>query len=234
MRHTATTASVAKAIIAEGAQTRKDLRAAAIIATDRAGRESQRAVQERIRGVGLGRLANAVGFTSSKIRGLREGDDPFGVIFARGGDESLAGGALESYSRGSTIVAQQGQWLAFATKAVPKFVSAGGRRFRTTPQLYNASGLVSSIGKLVFKPIGVNRAVLVIKKVTLSPKTGRARAQGPGRSRTRIPQKEVIAFILIRVTRRAQRFDKDAAVRMVSVRVPTYMQEALAQIRARR
>lgn len=234
MRHTATTASPVKTILAQGAQTRKDLRAAAIIATDRAGREAQRGVQEKIRAVGLGKLSGAVGFTSTKIRGGRD-TDPYGVFYARGGDEGQAGGTLEAYSRGATIVPGAGkQWLAIPTRAVPKFVSLGGRRFRTTPQLLKNSGLASSIGQLVFKPLGPDRAVLVIKKVTISPKTGQAKAQGPGRTRTRIPQKEVIAFILIRITRRAQRFDKDAVARAFAIRVPQYMQDALAQIRATR
>jgi hypothetical protein len=235
VKFTAKTPTPIKAIIEEGAQTRKDLRASAISATDRAGREAQREVQAKIRNVGLGRLDRAVGFTSFKVEGGRAADDPYGVIFARGGDESQGGGTLEAYSKGANIVPGAGkQWLAIATRAVPKFVSLGGRRFRTTPQLYKNSGLNTSIGQLVFKPIGPNKAVLVIKKVTLSPKTGRAKAAGPGRTRTRIPQKEVIAFVLIRVTRRAQRFDKDAVVRMVAGRVPRYMQEALEQIRNKR
>ena len=186
---------------------------AAIRATDLRSKTAQRALQAKIRGVGLGRLGNAIGQTSTLKLGRAGSDDkPFGVIFARGGDESLAGGALESYNRGSVIRARRGTWLAIATRAIPKFVSLGGRRFRTTPELYRASSLASSIGALEFKPISSTRALLVIKNVTVSPKTGRAKADLGRRTRTRVKQKEIVAFILIRVTTRAKRFDKDAII----------------------
>ena len=208
---------------------RRNLRAAAIIATDRATAEARKGIQERIQSTGLGRLAGAVGQTS--MRKLGGDGDPYGVIFAKGGDESLAGGALESYSRGSTIRPGPGKlWLAFPTKAVPRFISVGGRRQRNTPDLYMRSGLMTSIGRLEFRPIGPDRAIWVIKRVSISPKTGQAKALGSGRTRSRIAQKEVIAFIGIRVTRRAARFDKDGVVGFYARRVPRYMTEALSRI----
>lgn len=221
-----------KANTAAAAQYRKDLRAAAIHATDRASKEAQRGIQERIVSTGLGRLSRAVGQTSTK----REGNtgNPYGVIFAKGGDESLAGGALESYSRGSTIRPGPGKvWLAFPTNAVPRFISFAGRRQRLTPDIYMRSGLVQSIGRLEFRPISDDRAIWVIKRVTVSPKTGRAKA-ATGRTRSRIPQKEIVAFIGIRVTRRAQRFNKDGVVGFYARRVPTYMQEFLADLASKR
>lgn len=219
---------VAKEMTRNAINYQKALRRAAIEATDQASREAQRALKDRIRAVGLGRLGGAVGQTSMKRE--RRGNDvdrPYGVLFARGGDESLAGGALESYSKGSVIVAKQRRWLAFATKAVPKFVTVSGRRFRTTPELYKISRLQSSIGPLIFKPISGNKAVLVVRKVTLSPKTGQAKARGPRAPRSRVPANEVVAFVLIRVTRRAQRFDKDAIVLQYARRVPALMLERL-------
>lgn len=224
-----------RATSAAAAQYLRDLRAAAIISTDRASREAQRGVQERITSTGLGRLSRAVGHTSTRREGEAGGRDPYGVIFAKGGDRSLAGGALESYTRGSVIRPGPGRvWLAFPTKAVPRFISIGGARRRLTPELYLKSGLMQSIGRLEFRPISDNRAVWVIKRVSVSPKTGRARAMGPGRTRTRIAQKEVIAFVGIRVTRRAQRFNKDGVVSFYARRVPAYIQEALAEIQRRR
>jgi len=217
-------------MVSSGAQYRKDVRAASLIATDRAAREGQKAVQERIRSVGLGRLAGAVGYTSAKRKRDNNGD-PYGVIYARGGDESQAGGALESYSRGSTIVPRQGNWLAFPTKAVPRFVSVGGRRFRTTPQLYNASGLVSSIGPLIFKPISSRRAVLVVRRASVSIRTGRAKTPNKRKSKASTREKDVVLFVLIRVTRRAQRFDQRKIMQAYGQRVPQYMREALDQMR---
>jgi hypothetical protein len=214
----------------------RDLRRAAIVATEVTSKGAQKSVQARIRSVGLGRLSNAVAQTSSaREKDFRNGDKPYGVLFARGGDETLAGGALESYSRGATITASGGKrWLAFATAAVPKFISAGGRRFRTTPELYRNSSLETSIGKLVFRQISDNRAVLIIRKVTLSPKTGRAKADTGRATRTRVREKEVVAFVLIRVTRRAQRFDKDQIVGQWARKVPYEMSKALAEIQRKR
>lgn len=206
---------------------RRDIRRAELVATDRASKAAQKAIQTKIRAVGLGKLGGAVGQTSALRKRIGSGDNPYGVIFARGGDESSGGGALEAYSRGALITAQRGKWLAFPTRAIPRFINAGGRRFRTTPELYKASGLVTSIGRLVFKPISSSRAVLVIQKVTLSPKTGRAKADTGRRTRTRIREKEVIAFILIRVTRRAQRFDKDAIVQGPASKMPEYLAEEM-------
>lgn len=208
----------------------RDVLKAAVIATDRASKEAQRGVQERVSGTGLGRLSGAVGHTSSKLKGLN--GRPYGVIFARGGDQSRAGGALEAYSRGAVIRPTPGkQWLTIATKAVPRFVVVDGKRTRTTPDTYMKSGLVATIGPLEFRPLaGGNRAIWVVKKVSVSPKTGRAKALGPRRTRTRVPEKEVIAFIGIRVTKRAQRFNKDGVVGFYARRVPRYMEEALAQI----
>lgn len=243
MRFTAkVNVQTAKASEAAAARYRADLRAAAVYATDRASREAQQGVQERISSSGLGRLSRAVGQTSlarkagalrgpsAQVKAFYGTQDPYGVIYARGGDDSLAGGALESYSRGSTIRPGPGKvWLAFPTNAVPRFISINGRRQRLTPELYLRSSLMQTIGRLEFKPLGNDRAIWVIKKVSVSPKTGRARAQGPRRTRTRIAQKEVIAFIGIRVTRRAQRFNKDGVVGFYARRVPAYMEEFLAE-----
>lgn len=189
-------------------------------ATDRASREAAQAIKARMRGVRLGRLSGAVGQTSS----LRKGQtpkSPYGVIYPKGSDESRAGQALHAYTVGVTIRTRNKEWLAFGTPAVPRTV---GRR-RLTPELYKRSGLQSAIGPLIFKPISRDLAYLVVRKVTLHPRTHRAKAAGPGRTRTRVPAAEVVAFVLIRVTRRAKRFDKDAIVRTYSGKVPDYIAE---------
>jgi hypothetical protein len=210
------------------AQHKRDVRRAAIIATDRASREAQLAIRQKMLAMKLGRLGNAVGQTSMKRRG--GGGDPYGVLFARGGDQSLAGGALEAYSKGVTIRAQQRQWLAFATDAVPRRIG----RYRTTPALYQLSKQATGM-RLEFRPLGPNRAILVLKNVTLHPKTGVAKAAGKRTPRTRIPAKEVVAFVLIRQTTRAQRFNKDQIVQViVSRRMAAFMLEALESIRAAR
>lgn len=189
-------------------------------ATDRASREAHQAVKARMKAARLGRLTGAVGHTSS----LRKGQtpkSPYGVIYAKGGDESRAGQALYAYTTGVTIRTRNKEWLAFGTPAVPRTV---GRR-RLTPELYKKAGLNSAIGPLIFKPISKDLAYLVVRKVTLHPRTHRAKAAGPGRTRTRIPAAEVVAFVLIRVTRRGRRFDKDNIMRIYSGKVPDYIAE---------
>lgn len=219
-----------------GAQYRKDLRTAAIIATDSLSKEGQRDVQTKIRSVGLGKLGGAVGHTSMK-RERQEGTgrDPYGVIFARGGDESLGGGALESYSRGSRITPKAGNdWLWLPQPSIPRFMRAGGRRRRTTPALYNQSSLASTIGKLEFKPISANRALLVIRKASVNIRTGRARTPLKRKSSLSTNEKDVIAFVGIRVTRRAKRFDQTKVMQAKAQKLPAAMRDALDRIRQAR
>lgn len=189
-------------------------------ATDRASREAHQAVKARMKVARLGRLTGAVGHTSSMKKGQTP-RSPYGVIYAKGGDESRAGQALYAYTTGVTIRTRDKEWLAFATPHVPRTV---GRR-RLTPELYKKAGLSSSIGKLEFKPINRDLAYLVVRKVTLHPRTHRAKAAGPRAPRTRIAAKEIVAFVLIRVTRRARRFDKDNIMRIYSGKVPDYIGE---------
>ncbi len=216
------------AIRLEGARIKALLKRAALDATDIAGKKAQVHVQAKIRSVGLGKLSNAVGFTSAKRK--RQFDrTPYGVIFAKGGDESLAGGALEAYSLGTTITPQNGKWLAVPTKAAPRFVSTGGKRRRLTPALWASAGLNQRIGKLVFRPVRSNLALLVVRRVSLSPKSGQAKALGQRAPRSRVvPKGDVVVFVLIRQTRRAKRFDKDQIVEYYSLRVPDYMRRLLA------
>lgn len=217
----ATKADIAP-VLREFDRYRKNTRKASYDATDVAAAKALAHIQAKMRSVGLGKLANAVGYTSAKKK--RQTDrTPYGVIFAKGGDESLAGGALESYSRGATITPENRTWLAVPTKAVPRLVAAGGRRRRLTPALWKTAGLEQRIGKLRFRILKPGLAALVVDKVSLHPKTGQAKALGPRAPRTRVVQKEVIAFLLIKQTRRAKRFDQTEIAAFYSDRVPDYM-----------
>lgn len=208
----------------------RENRRAALDATAEASKKAQRNIQAKMRSVGLGRLANAVGQTSARQKRQTSPDrDPYGVIYARGGDESRAGGALLAYSEGATIRPRRSEWLAVPTDAAPRLVTVGGKRRRLTPAMWESAGLNQRIGKLIFKRIRQNLAILVVRKVSLSPKTGRAKALGAsGRTRTRIPKNEVVVFVLIRQTRRAKRFDKDQIVEFYANRLPDYLRRILA------
>lgn len=192
------------------------------VAVDRATRLGQKGVQQRIRAVGLGRLAGAVGSTSSERKKRRSPDNAWGAIFARGGKDSRAGGALEAYTQGATIRGRNVEWLAIATRALPKRIG----RYRTTPQRYEAAG--SPLGPLVFKRISVNRAYLIAQgDFTVSVKTGKAKRAGGRKTRTRQAQRDVIAFVLIKQTRRAKRFDQKTIVRLASSKVAEFMEQEM-------
>ncbi len=201
---------------------RKQLRKVSYEATDLAIQRGHARVKAKMRSVGLGGLANAVGWTSAKKKGQTD-RTPYGVIYAKGGDKSRAGGALEAYSDGTTIT-PTGSWLAFPTKAVPRLVSAGGRRQRLTPALWEAAGLDKKIGELRFVQVSSSTALLLVNRVSLSPKNGQAKALGKGTTRTRIiPKRAVVAFILIRKTRRAKRFDQEDEIFRMAAIVADYL-----------
>jgi len=203
---------------------RTDLRRRAHHAADRATRYAKEQTQQRIRGAGLGRLANAVGSTSSfRERGYVATDNAWGAVFARGKTEGRGNQALLAYSEGATIMPRGGKkWMAFATDAIPK--RAG--RYKMTPARYNASGLVQSIGKLVFVMGKSGRvAYLVARNVVQSKRTGRIKAPGARTPRGAVAKKSVVAFVLIKITRRGQRFNQPAIMRDAAAQIPRFAAE---------
>jgi hypothetical protein len=146
---------------------------------------------------------------------------PYGVIFARGDRDGRGAGALEAYSTGASIYPKRGRWLAFPTSAAPRFVSSGGKRHRLTPALWKKAGLEQRIGKLFFRQVRANLALLLVNRVSLSAKTGQAKALGKRKTRTRIlSERAVPVFILIPFTRRAKRFDQRKIVEFYADRTP--------------
>ncbi len=202
---------------------------AALEVTDLAIQKAHKHIQAKMRSVGLGKLDRAIGWTSALRKGQKD-RTPYGVIFAKDGDETLAGGALEAYSRGTVISPKHGNWLAIPTKAAPRLVNAGGRRRRLTPKLWEQAGLNLSIGRLIFKQISPSLALLVVRRVSLSAKTGQAKALGKRTPRTRVmpDQRDTVVFVLIKQTARAKRFDKDEIVAFYADRMPDYMARVLA------
>lgn len=186
----------------------RDQRKIGLRVTDRAAKVGRQDQQAAMKSAGLGRLGNAIGQTSSLKQGnLGSRDHPYGVIFARGGDKSRGGGALEAYAEGALITPEE-EWLAFPTSAVQKYISVGGRRRRMTVSLYNQSNLPNTLGPLVFIQKSATRAVYIINRVTVSPKTGRARRDTGRKTRTRIRQRSIVAFTAIKQTSRARRWNK--------------------------
>lgn len=205
---------MARAYRREGAKisvlVRGDLRARSDYAIVRGTALAKRRTRETVRAVGLGRLANAVDATTSAEKGKTRGEfGAWGAVFARGRADGRGNQALLAYSEGASIFPTGNRkWLAFATAAVPK---RGPRNKKMTPDLYRASGLEKSIGKLQFvRGKRPQVAYLVARKVTVSRRTGRAKAFGGRTPRGSDRKDSIIAFVLIRYTRRAQRFDQGA------------------------
>lgn len=197
------------------------------VAVHKATLLGQKLIQRRIKGVGLGRLAGAIGATSSEKKRRRGKEDAWGAIFARGGDQSRAGQALEAYTQGATIRGRNVQWLAIATRALPaRMPGPSGRQTRTTPKIYEANG--SPLGPLVFKRLSANRAILIAQgDVTVSVKTGRAKRATGKRTRSRVAKRDVVAFVLIKETKRMKRFDQVELVGQAARRVPRYLEEEI-------
>lgn len=194
----------------------RDQRRIGLRVTDRASKVGRANVQRSMKGARLGRLGNAVGQTSALRKGnLGARDHPWGAFYARGGDRTRAGGALEAYSQGANIT-PEGEWLAFPTRAVPRVLNVNGRRQRLTVELYNQSSLVQSLGPLVFVQKSATKAFYIVNRVTVSAKTGRAQRDSGRKTRTRIRQRAIIVFNAIKRTTRAKRIDKnrDAAEAM--------------------
>jgi hypothetical protein len=201
------------------------LRAASHYSVDKSTKLALGLTQQAIVGAGLGRLSKAVSSTSSTKKGKTGGDFAYGAIYARGATESRGNKALLSYSEGATIVPNRGKkWLAFPTGAIPKRVG----RLKMTPELYRHSALVQTIGPLQFvQGKKASEAFLVAKKVTVSRRTGRAKANTGRVPRGADAKKGVVAFILIKFTKRAQRFDQNAIMARANRATPIFAQEYL-------
>jgi len=209
------------------------LRRAAVVANARATKQAKEDTRRAIQQAGLGRLAGAVGAIStaqrSRLRSRTGG--AIGIIYARGKTESRANQTLLAYSQGADIFPNAGkQWLAFPTSAIPTRV---GRK-KMTPKLYRSSGLVSSIGKLRFVPDAKkgNVAYLVAHKVTVSRRTGRAKARNGKVPRGSDAKRDVVAFVLLKYTRRARRFDQARVMSAANDMQPAFAADYIASQRA--
>ena len=205
------------------------LRKAAHYATDKAIEEAKTNTRTTIRAVRLGKLANAVGATSS-LKKRRTNGGAWGAIYARGGLHSRANQALMAYTQGATILPTGGRkWLAYPAKAagrvarlpVPRIGGRGYANFKNQPS--------RSRMKLRFVRFSARSAALVLDNASVSNKTGRAKPMGKrlGRGATRKPF--VVMFWLIKFTTRAKRFDQHQIVRRSGARIGHYAHEYQAR-----
>ena len=171
-------------------------------------------IRTAMRRARLGKLANTIQ-SSSDLRKKRvpSGDGGFdvgGFVYARDKAKRTRG-LLEAYvtNAATTIVPKGGKWLAIPSNQIPKRV---GRR-RMTPDLYRSSGLEERIGLLSFvKGRNAGVAYLIVHRTSINPdRTSRARSLTTrGRVRKGYVEVSVLAFTLIRATRRSHRVDPHA------------------------
>lgn len=220
-------------VLARAAELKRDRKRAARIVADKQSKAAQRGIQARMRSVGLAKLSYGVRQSSSLKKRSDDRTREFGVVYAAGHwkVDNRTAGAIEAYSQGVTIRSRYGTYVAYATSALPRFI---GNRRRMTPRLYQTTGWAARLGPLEFRPISRDMALLVIKNVTLHAKTGRAKRAGPGKARTRVAVKETVAFVLIRQTRRAQRFDPKSIAGVYARQIPNELAATLGEIRGRR
>lgn len=208
---------------------------AAARATDKAARLAQDDIRSAMRAQRLGGLANTIGSTSDARKGrANAGDisalDVAGFVILKKLKSPRTAGALQSYidQDATQIAPVRGRWLAIPTKEIPQKAA----RRKMTPDLYRASGLEEKIGPLEFvrsKRPGV--AYLVVNDVTIRTDGKRGKAR-------RLPKRgvaskgrghvSIVAFILIRMTRRSRRVDPRQIAEKWARRLPSLLNQELS------
>lgn len=217
-----------------------DMRRNAHIVVDKAGRDALGDHRSRMKATGMGKLERAIGYTSSLKKGRTSDDFAWASIHIRGDNERTVG-AIESYTRsgGTTIRPVHGKWLWYPTGRVPRTMinkvidpktgKLKSSRSRYGRAAWKGSALETKVGELEFIPFRPNLVFLVIRNVTLDRNKRNARRATGGRLRTRYRKPFIIAFIGIRVTRRAQRYDSRAPARRQQEQMPSLLRQSLVK-----
>lgn len=184
-------------------------------ATDRAARNLASRVRGDMQGARLGSLGRAYGMTSDEerrgaVHPQGDGFSASGMLYVRTRSDRTRG-ALESYTRGSSIAPTRGRWLWLPTNDIPRIASG---RTRLTPANWSASGMDQRIGPLVMVR-SVNGLPLLIVKNASVALSGKSRS---AKSRTKTGKLKkgqaardfLVAFIAIPRTARAARVDVNA------------------------
>jgi hypothetical protein len=205
------------------------LTAAMAKATDQSAALGRADIQSAMSSAGLGNLGRAIRYTSDlkkkRVPNVTSGGEAgFRVgatIFAPSTGNERVNQALHAYTQGATIVPRRGKWLAIATDEIPRLA---GRR-RMTPELYDKLGYDRRIGPLEFIPSKhPNEALLIVRDVSVNGARGFGRARrlprhgNPGEGRKAVDF--IVAFILIRVTSRAGRFNPGAIFKARVEQIP--------------
>lgn len=205
------------------------IEASASRAVHKAGRGALTEIRSQFSGAGLGRLGFAIGATSDldKNRINRRGATGFSVssaIHLRSRSERTIG-AIESYTKGSTITPRRGRWLWIATDEIPRVTG----RVRITPELYRKNGFEQKIGPLVFVRSINGSPLLVVKNASVNA-GGKSRSAKSLTKRGALRKGQrakdfIVAFIGIPHTARAARVDVNAIVEAAQTRLPAAFYE---------
>jgi hypothetical protein len=198
-------------------------------ATHEAGQAAHQDIRSQMRSQRLGGLANTVKFRSDlrdrHVHSRGSGWSVSSFIYAAPKGERAAG-ALKSYLDGGEIVPGRGKWLAIASNRIPR---RAGRR-KMTPQLYVERGLETTIGPLEFvKGPTPGIAYLIVKGASVNPSRPASARRLPrsGKPRAGRVAKTIVAFTLIRATRRTRRVDVHSLADKWAARVPGLIEREL-------
>lgn len=197
----------------------------------RATKRAATAAAQQVRAAMPGRLGGAIKAGSDLDKRGAANQGPAGPrasgwVVVRGKSER-GRGAVIAATEGADIVAKGGRWLAIATNDIPR---RAGRR-RMTPDLYRSQGFEQRIGPLEFLAGKGGRAFLIVRNVSVDRfgRKGSARRL-PGKRAlrgTRERRDVLIAFILIRATRRSRRVDANAILAAQAARLGDMLSEEL-------
>lgn len=208
---------------------------AALIATDRAAKDSKAAIRTAMSGAGLGRLGNAITSQSdlSEGRGVHRyaggGFSASGIVYVRSRSERTLG-AIESYTKGSVIRPVRSRWLWIPTDNIPRV----SKRYRLTPAMWTASGLDRKIGPLVRIKSVNGYPLLIVENTTVAlsgKKRSAKRLNKNGRpAKGQVEKQFIVAFIGIPYTARAARVDVEALLAPIVAAMPGGFNQALGRI----
>ena len=197
-----------------GGEMRRLAEQLALDVSDRAARQAQRAIRADMASAGLGRLGQAIGMTSDKIKGrgvYREGgvSRASGILFIRSRSPRTVG-AIISYTEGSQILPVRGRFLWFPTENAQRVIGRGADRARLTPALWRQRGLDQKIGPLIRLRSVNGNPILAVRNVGVSQVAG-GRTRARGLTRRGVPRRGdvlkelVVMFIGIPRTSRQAR-----------------------------
>jgi len=199
--------------------------------SDRAAAEAKDDIRDEMSAARLGRLGNAIGYTSDKKLGKgvhRSGGrtSASGIVYVRSKSDRTVG-AINAYTQGAKITPTNSSgWLWIPSDDIA--ARAGGRRGKKmTPSLYVKFGLDKKLGPLV-RIEGPTGPLLIVKNVGINSATKARSARSltkkglARKGQTRVDF--IIAFTGIKETSRLARLNPRAIASRAAQRMAKRLQ----------